>query len=481
MRYNQPMLLDDDSCYAALQAHDTRFDGRFFVGVSSTGVYCRPVCRVRLPRRENCSFYPSAAAAEGAGFRPCLRCRPEQAPGHSPVEAASRLAHAAASRIQEELLENGRLEGLAERLGVTSRHLRRAFRAEFGVSPVAFAQTQRLLLARRLLRDTALDVTSVAMASGFGSVRRFNALFQERYRVRPSELRREAGAPPVEEGLRFELGYRPPYAWEAMLDFLAERALPGVEWVEDGSYRRTVLLDVGGRRCAGWLEATPVPRRSVLGVTLSCGLAPAVPRVLQRVRRLFDLDARPDEVEHHLGELVRTPGLRVPGCFDGFEMAVRAVLGQRISVKGARTHAGRLVAACGTEVATPHPRLTHAFPRPTELMPPCGLTGAQRNALAAVAAACVDGRLSLAPTTDVPAEMDVLRGLPGIGEWTVQVIAMRALAWPDAFPHTDLGVRHALPGLTDTQILERARAWSPWRAYAAAHLWRSLKTTEETR
>jgi len=461
-----PMNLNPDACYAAMQSHDSRFDGRFFIGVSSTKVYCRPVCRVKMPMQKNCTFYPSAAAAEREGFRPCLRCRPEQAPGHAPVDASGRLAYSAAALIQEGELEECSLESLADRLGVTSRHVRRVFAAEFGVSPVEYAQTHRLLTARRLLRDTPLGVTEVAMASGFGSVRRFNALFAERYRSRPGELRKSRAS--KGEWLEFELGFRPPYAWEEMLNFLQARTLEGVEEVIDGCYRRTVALRRPNELHTGWVEVRM--GQQALKVKVSPSLTPVLPRVLQKVRRLFDLDARPLEIQEHLGELVREPGLRVAGAFDGFEMAVRAVLGQRISVQAARVLAGKLAKK---PLATPFPALNRLFPEPHELEP-TGVTRMQSLALQGLAQACASGHLHLSPAANAEVEMAKLRQLKGFGEWTVQVIAMRALAWPDAFPGGDLGVRKAFPGLTDKEIAEKARAWSPWRAYATLHLWRSL-------
>ena len=325
------MLLGDDVCYAALRAHDPRFDGQFFVGVSSTGVYCRPICSVRAPKREHCAFFPSAAAAEHDGFRPCLRCRPELAPGSSSVDAARRLAHAAGSLIEDGFLTDGSIDALASRLGVTDRHLRRVFTAEFGVSPVDYAQTQRLLLAKRLLTDTDFPVIDVAMAAGFGSLRRFNALFRDRYRLRPTAIRKTPEAAPRTE-LVFELGYRPPFAWDAHLEFLAARAVAGVEAVVDGAYRRTAAIQRGPVLHAGWIAVDRARRRNAVRLTMSGSLARVVPAVLARVKRVFDLSCRPDEVADVLGPLAQDePGLRVPGAFDGFEMAVRAVLGQQIT------------------------------------------------------------------------------------------------------------------------------------------------------
>ncbi len=288
------MPLDPDACYRALAAHDPRFDGRFFVGVSSTGIYCRPVCNVRMPRRENCLFFPSAAAAEVAGYRPCLRCRPELAPGHASVDASERLARGAVNLIENGVLDDGGIEALAARVGVTSRHLRRIFEAEYGVSPVEYAQTQRLLLAKRLLTDTALPVTEVALASGFASVRRFNALFRTRYRMAPSRLRRDRAAGALPAMLAFELAYRPPYDWSAMLDFLGHRAIAGVESVTGDAYARSVAISHRGTVHTGRVEVRRAPRKAALTISVSASLAAVVPAVLSRVKHAFDLTCDPE-------------------------------------------------------------------------------------------------------------------------------------------------------------------------------------------
>ncbi|MCC6210864.1 MAG: DNA-3-methyladenine glycosylase 2 [Burkholderiales bacterium] len=477
------MTLDPNTCYRALRARDARFDGRFFVAVSSTRIYCRPVCTVKPPRRENCRFYPSHAAAESAGYRPCLRCRPELAPGNASIDATSRLAQAAASLIEDRALDEEGLDAVAARLGITDRHLRRAFGAEFGVSPVQFAQTQRLLLAKRLLTDTALPVTDVAFASGFGSLRRFNALFRQRYRLRPSQLRRHMKSAPAAapaDALEFELSYRPPYDWPAVSAFLAARAIAGVEEVEAGRYRRSVRVAVDGKPRTGWIEVAPSARKPALRVTVSASLAKALPPVLSRVKALMDLACNPAEVARALGPLAKAhPGLRVPGAFDGFEVAVRAIVGQQVTVAAARTVAGRLVAAFGESLQTPYPSIHRTFPAaetiaalPFGRIARLGMPGARAKSLVALARAVADG-LELAPNADVEATLAKLRALPGIGEWTAQYIAMRALAWPDAFPHTDLGVMRALGERNPRRVLERAEAWRPWRAYAVMHLWNS--------
>jgi AraC family transcriptional regulator of adaptative response / DNA-3-methyladenine glycosylase II len=295
------MLLDDDQCYRALKTHDARFDGRFFVGVGSTKIYCRPVCTARTPLKRNCRFYASAAAAEAEGYRPCLRCRPELAPGYAVVDANRRLAQSAAGMIEDGRLADANLESLAGALGVTDRHLRRVFQQEFGVAPVEYAQTQRLLLAKRLLTDSALPVIDVAMASGFASLRRFNDLFRTRYRMTPGELRRNAALGAPVERMVFELAYRPPYDWQSIHAFLSRRAIAGVETADARSYSRTVRAQRKGKPLAGWISVAPAPRRNALRVTVSASLAEALPSVLARVKQVFDVAAHPEEIAQALG------------------------------------------------------------------------------------------------------------------------------------------------------------------------------------
>jgi len=502
-----PQTVDAAACWRVLRARDARFDGRFFVGVTSTGIYCRPVCTARTPRRENCRFFPTAAGAEHQGFRPCLRCRPELAPGHSSVDAPARLAQAAAAAIEEGALEDGGLPGLARRLGVTDRHLRRVFDAQFGVSPIDWAQTHRLLLAKRLLTDTALPVTEVALASGFSSLRRFNDAFATRYRLVPTDLRRQArgaAAAPADPaaGLVFRLAYRPPLDWTALAGFLALRSIDGVESVEasgtgsaaarrggpTGSVYRRVVRVPGPRGTSrvGWIEVSPPSGRGaarhLLEVRLDAALLGAIPAVLARVRRVFDLACRPDEVAAALGGLaVGHEGVRLPGAFDGFEIAVRAVLGQQITVKHARTLAGRFATVFGEPVATPWPSLRQAFPsavamaaRDPDEIGVLGITRQRARTIVALARALADGSLRLEPDGDAPATIERLRAIPGIGDWTAQYLAMRALGWPDAFPASDVGVMKALGVASPREALVAAEAWRPWRGYAVIHLWRTL-------
>lgn len=477
---------DPATLYAAFVARDRRFDGHFLVGVTSTGIYCRPVCSVRTPKAAHCRFFAHAAAAEAGGFRPCLRCRPELAPGASSIDAPSRLAWAAARRIEAGALDDHGLAGLAAQLGITDRHLRRVFGAAFGVSPVEYAQTQRLLLAKRLLADTALPVTEVALAAGFGSLRRFNTLFRSRYGLTPSTLRRSASAQATadpEDGLRFELAFRPPFDWHGLLDFLAPRCTPGIEEVTSSSvYRRTLRLTRGDTACTGWLTVTLAPaERHAVALTVSPGLQAVLPAVLAGVGRLCDLGCDPLAVAQGLGPLAqRAPGLRVPGAVDGFEVAARAVLGQQIRGQAAHTLAGRLVEAFGEPLPTPFPALHHLFPTPARLaaldpaaLAALGIVHSRAAALVALARAVTTGTLDLGPCTDLDATLARLQALPGIGPWTAQVIALRALGWPDAWPSGDAVLCQALGGVTRARADTLGLAWRPWRSYATLHLWRS--------
>jgi AraC family transcriptional regulator of adaptative response / DNA-3-methyladenine glycosylase II len=475
------MELAPDRCYRALAARDARFDGAFYVGVSTTGIYCRPICAARTPGRDRCSFYRTAAEAEQAGYRACFRCRPELAPGRAPLDAVPRLAARAVARIEEGALNEGTLDDLAGQLGVSGRQLRRAVEAELGVAPVALAQTRRLALAKQLLQDTRLPLIDVALASGFGSVRRFNALFLARFGRPPSAVRREGAAGAGRNGdggaaadggggMSLRLDFREPYDWDGLLAFFAARAVPGVERVERATYTRAVR--VGDR--AGTLEVRREGRS--LRVDISLSLSPVLMKVVARLRAQFDLDADPHAIgaalrqEKRLARLVaRRPGLRVPGAFDPFEATVRAVLGQQVSVSGATTLAGRLAArfgepAFGAGLSRTFPQAATLAARSLDELAAIGLPRARAATLGAVAAAFARGVHSA----------EDLRGLPGVGPWTLSYVGMRAFRDPDAFPASDLGVRKALGGAgpRDAEALvERAR---PFRAYAALHLWSSL-------
>jgi AraC family transcriptional regulator of adaptative response / DNA-3-methyladenine glycosylase II len=489
-------LLDNKACYAAMQAHDARFDGRFFCGVSSTGIYCRPVCRVKVPKEENCTFYTSAAAAEAAGYRPCLKCRPELAPGTAPVDSVSRLARSAAMIIEENCLTTRKVSELAAVLGITDRHLRRVFFAEYGVTPVQYFQTNRLLLAKKLLTDTKITVTDVAMTAGFGSIRRFNDLFKKQYRLTPNSLRSKGqGTTGNHDEITLTIGYRPPYDWNSIIHFLASRAIPGVESVVEGVYRRTVVIRKGEIKYYGWLIVANQTKNHALSVTLAVTLLPVLSQVLARIRHIFDVDCSPDQVHEKLIVMndvipdVCIPGIRVPGCFDPFEMSARAILGQQVTVKAAGTLATRLVDAFGEKIDTPYKELTFTFPQPDDIcrldgsienhLGPLGIIGARARSILALARALVNQSLTLSQRANPANEMEKLQDLPGIGPWTVQYIAMRALGWPDAFPHTDYGVKKALSSRPPKEILILSKAWSPWRSYATILLWNSLDNMPE--
>ena len=442
---------------AARRSRDARFDGRFFIAVTTTGIYCRPVCPAPSPKEENVRYYPSAAAAAEAGFRPCLRCRPET----SPVWNGTSGTVARALRlIDESALDEAGVDELAARLGIGSRHLRRLFLEHLGATPVAVAQTRRIHFAKKLIDETALPFTEVALASGFGSVRRFNATFQKLYQRTPSDLRRLAGKTAVNDpgDYRFRLRFRPPYDWERVLGFLRPRAIPGVEIVDEARYRRTISMD----GMSGSLEANR--NGDAIELRIQFPGSKALFRIVERVKRLFDLNADPAEISACLGQdpilaarVAARPGLRVPGAWDGFELAVRAVLGQQVTVKGATTLSGRVAAAYGVPVGD-----GYLFPTREAIAEAdfkgLGLTSARAETLRQIAQA---GNFTL----------DEFRGLRGIGEWTAQYYAMRALHEPDAFPSGDLALLKA-SGLSKPKELEqRAEAWRPWRAYAAMHLW----------
>jgi AraC family transcriptional regulator of adaptative response / DNA-3-methyladenine glycosylase II len=479
------MVLDADAAYLAVKARDARFDGRLFIGVTSTGVYCRPVCRVRTPRRENCRFFDTRAQAEAAAFRPCMKCRPEIAPGLSQMDSSRTLADTAARAIEHSVHsgEPSSIPALAARMGVTDRHLRRIFQATHGVSPHDYLSTQRLLLAKHLLTDTTQPVTQVALASGFDSLRRFNAAFAERYRFNPTQLRRE-GAAPGDAGTALRLAYRPPYDVHAMLDFFRLREVRGVEQVEGLTVRRTVGWLHRGQRVSGWVSSRFVPEKNEVHVNASASLTPVLGALMQRVRQALDLDADPALIDPALSLLPvpLRPGTRLPGVMDGFEGAVRVILGQQVTVKAARTLVQRLVDRFGEPIATPFPALTHVFPQAQaiaaadpEVIGRLGIVRQRVKALQALAAAMADGTLALHRGAPLEGTMETLRALPGVGEWTAQVIAMRALAWPDAWPATDIGLMNALGSRDPKHLTALAEPWRPWRAYAVMRLWHHLE------
>lgn len=485
--------LDEAACYRAMVSHDARFDGSFFTAVTSTGIYCRPICRVRPPRAENCRFFRHAAQAEAAGFRPCLRCRPELAPRPqrwSSEDASQALAMAAACFIDTpdawgdvELS----VATVARRLGVSDRHLRRIFQTQFGVTPMQYVQTRRLLAAKQLLADTALPVAQVAVASGFSSVRRFNAAFREHYGLNPGALRRGNGASSVDDApLKVWLGLRPPYGVSALLEFFAQRALPGVEVVDLAQRRmaRTLSLRHRGGYATGWVQARFEPDAHQVQLHIAPSLAGWLPQVIERVRGWLDLDSDPLAIDAVLGaDFPDATGLRVPGALDGFELAVTAILGQQITVKAARTLGMRLVNAFGAAVQTPVAGLERLFPSPQVLrearedqLGALGVVRQRQAAIRALADEVLAGRLDLHSGVDVHATCSALVALPGIGEWTAQYIAMRALRWPDAFPSGDIALQKAIAAASAREAEARSQAWRPWRSYAVLRAWNRLSS-----
>ena len=506
MDANEPA--DQNARYRALCSRDARFDGRLFVGVTSTGIYCRPVCRVRTPRPENCRFFDHAAQAEQAGFRPCLRCRPELAPRvrhWSSEDARAILAHRATLWLDDPA--NGSpdapgpaLERLSAHLGVSSRHLRRVFESHLGVSPLRYLLTRKLLTAKQLLTDTPLPITQVALSSGFASQRRFNAAFVQHYGLNPSQMRgqRDGAQPSAATPRPVALTWRPPYDAGAMLRFLADRQLPGIEWVDSGAaltLQRTARLTHVGHGYTGWFSARMEPNAHRLWLTVSDSLYPALPSLIWRIRALLDLDADPQAINALLhADFPGGDGLRVPGAIDGFELAVRAVLGQQVSVAAARTLTARLAEQLGEPVSTGHAALTRLFPTPEAIaraapstLGELGIVRQRQAAIQALAGAVLAGTLDLSSGADPERTTRALVALPGIGPWTAQYIAMRALRWPDAWPVGDVALTQAL-GLNDhrsaaahrqAQLL--SQRWRPWRSYAVIRAWSGAHaTTGET-
>ena len=480
--------------YAAMKSRDARFDGRFFIGVHTTGVYCRPICPAPNPKRENATFYPTAAAAKKAGFRPCLRCRPESSPGTPEWDTASATVAQALEMIEEGYLNSHHVDALAQELFLSTRQLRRLFEEHLWASPNLVAQTQRLHLAKKLITETYLSMAECTFAAGFSSVRRFNTVIKKTYGRSPMKLRRDKNQERglVEEGsLKLSLAYRPPYDWPGMTAFLGKRAIPGVEAVTDIYYRRTVKLS----QASGIIEVSQVRSKNMLELRVSPGLTKQLILIVERVKRVFDLKAYPDEIGEYLDNLevfknavAANPGLRLPGAWDGFEVTVRAILGQQVSVKAANTLAGRLVARYGEELPEPNGSgLTHLFPRAQDLagaeLDGIGLTNQRVRAIQAVARAAESGELQFRRIASFEETAAQLQKLPGIGAWTAQYVAMRLMGSPDAFPASDLGLRKAQSNgqslINAAELRERAEAWRPWRSYAAMYLWASLAKESE--
>jgi AraC family transcriptional regulator of adaptative response / DNA-3-methyladenine glycosylase II len=487
------MQLDPDACYRALRTRDARFDGHFFTAVRSTGVYCRPVCPARTPKRENCLFLPCAAAAREAGFRPCLRCRPEASPGTPAWRGTSATVSRALRLIDDGALDSGGVDALAARLGIGARQLRRLFVEHLGATPLAVAQTRRLHFAKKLIDETALQFSEIAFAAGFSSIRRFNDAVRGTWGRSPRDLRRARAAQRAAgrvAPLELRLPFRAPLDSDALAGFFALRAIPGVELANAERYVRSFSLD----GATGTLDVTPRPGEAHLVARLYVDAPAPLIRITERLRRQFDLGADPVTIGEQLGKdpvlaplVASRPGLRVPGAWDGFEVAVRAILGQQVSVRGAATLAGRLAEAYGETLPKAARRPegegtpSRLFPRPEALLDldaaRIGLPRARAAAITALARAVGDGGVDLDASRDLDSTVAQLRSLPGIGEWTAQYVAMRALHEPDAFPHGDLGLRRALGGRADlasaAEVCRRGEAWRPWRAYAALYLWNS--------
>ncbi len=469
--------LDREVCTRAYKARDTRFDGRFFIGVKTTGVFCRPVCPAPSPKSENVDFFPSAAAAATAGFRPCLRCRPETSPGTPAWEGTSATVSRALRLIEEGVLDEENVETLAARFGITPRQLSRLFSQHLGASPVAVAQTRRLLFAKKLIDESGLSMTDIAFAAGFGSIRRFNAVFSKVYGRPPSSLRKQTTRPDVS----LNLPYRPPYDWPSMLQFFRQRQIAGLERVDEDSYYRSLNID----GCKLQVRIQHAPAQNALRMTLLQGETRLLMKLVERVRRVFDLGADISTINTQLmkDELLKPaitarPGLRLPGGWSLFEIIVRAILGQQVSVAAAHTLAGRLVRLCG-EPAGEFPDGSEAFvfPEPQNVaeanLTGLGLTRKRAETLSTVAAEIASGRVCLENLVDADSLTRELEILPGIGPWTSQYVAMRGLSEPDAFPVADLGLLKAT-GLGSRQLETHAEQWRPWRAYAAIHLWNTL-------
>src|SRR6202167_495478 len=485
------MELDAKVCSRARLTRDARCDGKFFIAVFTSGVYCRSICPAPPAKEMNVCYFPTAAAAAEAGFRPCLRCRPECSPGTPAWVGTPNTVSRALRLISESGLEEGGVEALAERLGVRSRHLRRLSLRHLGATPSAVAKTRQLHFAKKLIDETNLRMSDVALAAGFGCVRRFNAGIRTVYHRTPTQIRRLARQRTLqpENHYLFRLRFRPPYDWKGMLAFLAPRATPGVEEVVNGMYRRTISLD-GSDGC---FEVSLDEGSNVLVVRLQFGDPRSLFFITERIRTMFDLNADWGAIVQSLRtdpvlvtQVESGPGLRVPGCWNGFELATRAILGQQITVKGATALAGRMVSSFGRPFSSAN-GLTHLFPTPEILadakLASIGLTGARAETIRTLARAVCEGRIIFERVADADAFLNRLCEIPGIGKWTAQYVAMRALGEPDAFPSSDLGLLRAMALGSSRELEHHAEAWRPWRAYAAMYLWRiaSQRTFRENR
>jgi AraC family transcriptional regulator, regulatory protein of adaptative response / DNA-3-methyladenine glycosylase II len=481
-------MLDWQVCTRARLSRDARFDGKFFIGVRSTRIYCRPICPVPTVKEENVRYFPTAAAASEAGFRPCLRCRPECSPGTPAWFGASSTVSRALRLICESGLEDGGMECLAERLGVSSRHLRRLFIQHLGASPSAVAKTRRLHFAKKLIDETTLSMTDIALSSGFGCVRRFNAVIRKTYNRTPTQIRQLARrkTSQQQDHYLFDLRFRPPYHWQGMLTFLAERAIPGVETVDSKAYRRTISLN----GCHGYFEVSPDEERDAVAVRVRIADPRSLYLIIERIRRMFDLNADWAVIRQSLGtdpalaSLIRAePGQRVPGCWSGFELTILAILGQQSSLKVATKLAGRIAERYGQRISDADD-LTHLFPTPETLahakLAGLGLTEKQAGTIQALARAVCDGAIRFERIGDSDAFLEQFLSIPGVSCWTAQYVAMRALGEPDAFPIDDAALLRALGLKSSCELERRAEAWRPWRSYATMYLWSAVKGSTTT-
>jgi AraC family transcriptional regulator, regulatory protein of adaptative response / DNA-3-methyladenine glycosylase II len=473
------MALDSRVCSRARLARDARFDGKFFIGVLTTKIYCRPICRGRTSQEKNVRYFPSAAAAAEAGFRPCLRCRPECSPGTPAWAGTQNTVSRALRLISESGLEDGGVEALAEHLGVGSRHLRRLFLRHLGATPISVAQTCRLHFAKKLIDETTLRMTQIAFAAGFGSVRRFNAAIRSVYHRTPTQIRNLAQkrSRQPEHQYLFHVNFRPPYDWKRLLEFLAVRAVPGVEVVEGGSYRRSIIAN--GNR--GYLEVSLDASRNALRVSVQTSEPRSLFFIIERVRAMFDLNADWLTIEQTLGadpafasHISVNPGLRVPGCWNGFELATNAILEHQLGIRRAAVLVGQIVRAFGDPFSEFH-GLTHFFPTPEVLadanLESVCLPRAQADTLRALARSVRDGQINFEKVRDSDALLARFSEIPGIARWTTQWVAMRALREPDAFPSADPSLARTLALGNSSELEQRSQAWCPWRAYAAIYLW----------
>lgn len=490
----EEMELDHEACCRAVSTRDSRFDGRIFTGVKTTGIYCRPICPARMPMPKNMEFFPSAAAAQDAGYRPCLRCRPETAPDLGAWNGTSNTVSRALSMIELGALDEGSVEGLAERLGVGDRHLRRLFKQHLGASPISVAQTRRVLLAKKLIRETHLSLAQVAMAAGFGSIRRFNETFSALYQRSPSEMRRNEKADAKQDAAAGEvvvqLNYKPPLDWQALLDYFQARAIDGMEIVKDGKYARTI--SIGDNVGFVVISHFKGKKGGIIEARINYPVLSDLPLIIAKLRRLLDLSIDPERVKAHLSEdpllsplLEKKPGLRAPGSLDGFELAIRAILGQQITIEAARKLGSGLVQEFGKKLPSnpAYPELTHVFPSASVLskadLSHLKMPRARSSSLVSMAQAVVDDPNLFSIRSSLQETIKALTALKGIGDWTAQYIAIRVMQESDAFPAADAALLNAYEKLSGTRLkpkeLEKvAERWRPWRAYATFYLWASL-------